>query len=83
MDDIARGLGKAVKHFWATRGKQQKRQGESSGSKDRGNRGAVTGGAQMDGFVKLVRGILVSAGIRQEDISVGRIDRVDPGSQDH
>lgn len=72
MDDIAEGLGRAVKHFWATRGKQQKRQGRSSGgSKDRGNRSAVTGGAQMDGFVELVRGILVSAGIGQEDISVG------------
>ena len=49
----------AVMHFWGTRGKQAIRQGVKSGSRDAGNRTAVTGGKQMDGFVELVRDFLV------------------------
>ena len=53
----------AVKHFWVTRGSQAKKQGAKSGSRDAGNRTAVTGGKQMDGFVELVRDYLVECGI--------------------
>jgi hypothetical protein len=45
----------AVKYFWATRDRQAKAQGSGSGKKDSGARAAVTGGAQMDGFVRLIR----------------------------
>jgi len=48
---IEQGLRDAVRFFWSTRADQAERQGSSSGAKDTGARAAVTGGAQMDGFV--------------------------------
>lgn len=53
----------AVKHFWTTRESQAQRQGASSGSKDAGFRSAVTGGAQMNGFVNLIRELLCENGL--------------------
>lgn len=58
----------AVKQFWNTRGNQAKKQGVKSGSRDPGNRTAVTGGKQMDGFVGLVRDFLVECGINADHI---------------
>ncbi|MGA2170471.1 MAG: PaeR7I family type II restriction endonuclease [Terracidiphilus sp.] len=58
----------AVKHFWSTRGNQALRQGTKSGARDSGNRTAVTGGKQMDGFVALVRDFLIDCGIAQSSI---------------
>jgi hypothetical protein len=58
----------AVKQFWATRGNQAQRQGAKSGERDAGNRTAVTGGKQLDGFVELVRDYLVECKINQSDI---------------
>ena len=55
----------AVKLFWSTRGSQAGRQGAKSGARDAGNRTAVTGGKQMDGFVSLVKDFLVDCGIDQ------------------
>lgn len=56
-------LKKAVSHFWKTRETQAQRQGASSGSKDAGYRSAVTGGAQMNGFIDLVRDTLCDRGL--------------------
>jgi len=53
----------AVKTFWKTRETQAQRQGASSGGKDAGARSAVTGGAQMNGFVNLVRDVLGEGGL--------------------
>ena len=53
---------RAVRAFWATRSRQAKRQGGRSGVKDAGQRGAVTGGAQMDGFIRIPRGLLIRCG---------------------
>lgn len=61
-------LHKAVQHFWSTRGSQAKLQGAKSGTRDAGNRTAVTGGKQLDGFVELVRDFLVECGIDLADI---------------
>lgn len=58
----------AVKHFWSTRGNQARRQGTKSGARDAGNRTAVTGGKQLDGFVELVRDFLLECGIEQASI---------------
>jgi len=66
--DLQKGLSKAVVHFWKTRKRQEKRQGIKTGKKDQGSRSAVTGGAQLDGFIKLVREILEEAGIKSADI---------------
>lgn len=53
----------AVKHFWNTRKTQAQKQGSASGTKDAGFRSAVTGGAQMNGFVNLVRELLFESGL--------------------
>jgi hypothetical protein len=53
----------AVRHFWTTRALQAQKQGAATGQRDRGSRGAVTGGAQMNGFVKLVGELLVENGL--------------------
>ena len=58
----------AVKHFWATRDRQSFKQGSGPGSKDAGARSAVTGGAQMDGFVELVRELLCENGLQRTQI---------------
>lgn len=52
----------AVKHFWSTRQTQAKKQ-VSGGKADQGARAAVTGGAQMDGFISLFAGMIERAGI--------------------
>jgi hypothetical protein len=53
----------AVKQFWTTRETQSQKQGSASGAKDAGARSAVTGGAQMNGFVNLVRDLLGDSGL--------------------
>jgi hypothetical protein len=58
----------AVKCFWATRVKQAGNQGGDSWKKDAGARAAVTGGAQMNGFIYLVRDILYENGLKQAEI---------------
>ncbi len=58
----------AVKHFWNTRETQGQRQGSESGSKDAGARSAVTGGAQMNGFINLVRDLLCESGLQRAHV---------------
>jgi hypothetical protein len=58
----------AVKQFWATRGNQAEKQGAKTGARDAGNRTAVTGGKQLDGFVELVRDYLSECGIEKSFI---------------
>ncbi|HYW43997.1 MAG TPA: PaeR7I family type II restriction endonuclease [Bryobacteraceae bacterium] len=53
----------AVKQFWTTRETQSQKQGSASGAKDAGARSAVTGAAQMNGFVNLVRDLLCDSGL--------------------
>src|SRR5690349_7695607 len=60
---IERRLRSAVRHFWRTRAIQAQNQGAASGAKDAGARSAVTGGAQMNGFVNLVRDLLCENGL--------------------
>lgn len=62
-DRIVNGsLRKSVRHFWATRSGQVSKQ-RSKGNSDQGERGAVTGGKQMDGFVALVARIVTKCGL--------------------
>jgi len=53
----------AVSFFWMTRNSQSVKQGNKSGRRDAGARSAVTAGKQMNGFVNLVRDLLVESGI--------------------
>ncbi len=59
---IKSGINQAVRHFWETRFDQAQKQ-RASGRSDQGARGAVTGGKQMDGFVRLVRDIIKETGL--------------------
>jgi hypothetical protein len=62
----------AVKQFWATRGIQAQNQGAQTGARDAGNRTAVTGGKQLDGFVELIRDYLLECKISRSDIHFGK-----------
>ena len=62
MPDIDAAVRQAVARFWATR-RQQADQQRRRGGSDQGRRGAVTGGAQMDGFLELLGSLIRQAGI--------------------
>ena len=64
-------LCKAIRHFWSTRLQQSTRQGDGD-DRDRGGRSAVTGGKQMDGFVQLVRDLLILAQVPESCISIDK-----------
>lgn len=53
---------KAVAHFWTVRDAQATKQ-KQFGKADQGSRGAVTGGAQMDGFIKAFQELAEKAGV--------------------
>ncbi len=72
-------LSGAVRHFWKTRAAQKARQGAASGQRDQGNRTAVTGGKQLDGFVKLVTRILASCGLPDAHVHTRKRDIALPG----
>ena len=55
-------VAKAVAHYWQTRAAQRNKQ-ETGGRADQGLRSAVTGGAQMDGFIDLFTELVTQAGI--------------------
>jgi hypothetical protein len=62
-------LRQAIKHFWQVREQQAGNQGsDDPASRDRGQRGAVTGAKQMDGFIGLVYDLLVEAGLKSATI---------------
>ena len=65
------GLREAIRLFWRTRDQQSKRQG-SRKDRDRGTRGAVTGGKQMDGFIRLVHDLLIAAEVPEECIAIDK-----------
>ncbi len=71
MPDHDAGLREAIRHFWRTRDHQSMRQG-SAEDRDRGARGAVTGGKQMDGFIRLVRDLLIAARVPERCIAIDK-----------
>lgn len=60
-------LAEAVRRFWVLRGEQAEAQG-GEGDKDRGGRGAVTGGKHLDGFRELVVDLLRASGLQHATI---------------
>ena len=62
LQNLSVHAAKAVAHYWQTRAAQRKKQ-EAGGKADQGLRSAVTGGAQMDGFISLFTDLLTQAGI--------------------
>lgn len=63
--DLCARTSKAVALYWMTRTGQRDKQLQS-GKADYGSRSAVTGGAQMDGFVDLFTEVIVAAGIPEQ-----------------
>lgn len=68
----------AVKTFWAGRKAAAKKQA-SSGRSDRGQRGAVTAGKNMDGFVALIRELVHRNGLKSAEIHLVRKALTLPG----
>jgi len=68
LEKLERKLSEAVRQFWEQRGSQSESQGEKSGKKDQGDRGAVTGGKHMDGFPRLMVEILEASGLQRATI---------------
>jgi len=69
----------AVRHFWQTRQRQAVSQGRATGKKDYGSRSAVTGGKQIDGFIRLMAELMVESGIAKENIHIEKRQVVLPG----
>jgi hypothetical protein len=67
MSNLHNRIAEAVSHYWKTRQNQSKKQSDV-GKKDQGARGAVTGGAQMDAFIKLITDLIQGAGVSSEHI---------------
>ena len=68
MLNIDSSTSDAVAYYWMTRKAQQDKQIET-GRADQGTRSAVTGGAQMDGFIRLFTKIITAAGMDARYIS--------------
>jgi restriction endonuclease XhoI-like protein len=69
--DLEKNLREAIKHFWKTRQKQARKQGAKTGARDAGERTAVTGGQQMNGFIYLVRDFLSANGLPKTQVFCG------------
>lgn len=67
FQNLVNRTGKAVAHYWKTRSDQRNRQ-QQEGKADQGLRSAVTGGAQMDGFIDLFTEIIIAFGIPEPSI---------------
>lgn len=64
VENLDERLRIAVQHFWSVRQKQASAQGGTDQTAlDRGQRRAVTGGKQMEGFSRLILSILVEQGL--------------------
>lgn len=62
LRDLDARVGEAVAEYWKTRSKQGERQ-RLAGKADQGLRSAVTGGAQMNGFVQVLKELTKAAGV--------------------
>ena len=67
LAELPRHTRKAVQFYWQTRSSQLQKQRDAGGS-DQGLRSAVTGGAQMDGFITLLTKLAIEAGIDRANI---------------
>lgn len=79
LHTLEQRLSEAVAEFWRTRGAQQKRVGEDTSQQYAGRRGAVVGGGHLDGFIKLVRALLVEGGLPNASIYPNSKSSVLPG----
>jgi Restriction endonuclease XhoI len=62
LENLTQAVSEAVKVYWSTRESQTQKQ-KATGGADQGFRSAVTGGAQMNGFVQLITNLVIEAGV--------------------
>ena len=62
LNELPQRMAHAVEHYWSTRAGQMDKQ-KRRGAADQGFRSAVTGGAQMDGFIQLLTALVTDAGV--------------------
>jgi len=67
LAELTKYTREAVRFYWQTRSQQLEKQRKSGGS-DQGLRSAVTGGAQMNGFIELLTKLVMEAGIDRAHI---------------
>ena len=67
LADLPKYTREAVRFYWQTRSRQLEKQRKAGGS-DQGSRSAVTGGAQMDGFIELLTKLVIQAGVDRSHI---------------
>lgn len=67
LSELPRYVREAIRFYWKTRAKQLEKQA-GAGVKDQGFRSAVTGGAQMDGFIELLTKLVIEAGIDRSHV---------------
>jgi len=67
IDNLTKYVTQAIANYWSTRQKQSQKQ-ETSGRSDQGARSAVTGGAQMDGFINLITDLMIETGADESNI---------------
>ncbi|TLY32462.1 MAG: restriction endonuclease [Ignavibacteria bacterium] len=67
IDNLTKRVSQAIAQYWLTRRRQSKKQADSGGA-DQGSRSAVTGGAQMDGFIGLLTDLMVETGADTSNI---------------
>jgi hypothetical protein len=67
LAELRKHVPDAVRFYWQTRSRQLQKQ-RAAGASDQGLRSAVTGGAQMDGFIKLLTQLVIEAGIDRANI---------------
>jgi hypothetical protein len=63
LERLEERLSEAVSHFWETRGEQLQSVGGDDTQQYAGTRGAVVGGGHLDGFISLVRALLIEGGL--------------------
>jgi len=69
---------KAIRSFWKTRTQAKKTQ-QTAGKSDQGERGSVTSGKNLDGFLKLIETIVKANGLKHADIHLKRRALTLPG----
>jgi hypothetical protein len=62
LSELPKYTREAVRFYWQTRSQQLEKQRKAGGS-DQGSRSAVTGGAQMNGFIELLTKLVIEAGV--------------------
>ena len=62
LEELPKHTREAVRFYWQTRAQQLEKQ-RQGGVSDQGLRSAVTGGAQMNGFIELLTRLVIEAGV--------------------